>query len=387
MARDKRGRKYMDMDELYRSNKNRETFRAERRNQREDVGRLRKGGGDIDAVRKNIYSVKNLDNFDLSAFGAGGSLSGKSGFARDDDGEITSMGRGVDRLSKADAKRLFKHRKFAEGQSKLEAAYLLRDYIDKLGARDGKNDIDGFAGQGAFRYIDKKIAALEARANNKGVGNPELNTDDPVNDAPEAINTAPGTGPGVDDISTGGSDPYTGGGGGGGNVATRGGAVATGAGSQAVGNYDTGAKIDGDLTIGNGALLNDVNFGTINNVKNYGSGMSGGGAGNGYGSALGSAAAYMDEAEDRFNETSGRDYYLGTSEMGVNRALANEYIDPVELSTGVMNRNMALFGLGNLLSTGLYGQYQPPSEFVFNDIDPDDDMDDQLDALKDLADA
>ena len=45
------------------------------------------------------------------------------------------------------------------------------------------------------RYIDKKIAALEARAANKGVGNPELNTTDPVDTAPEPINTAPGTGP------------------------------------------------------------------------------------------------------------------------------------------------------------------------------------------------
>ena len=72
--------------------------------------------------------------------------------------------------------------------------------------------------------------------------------------------------------------------------------------------------------------------------------------GNGYGSALGSSEAYIDAAEDRFNENSGRDYYLGTSEMGVNRALANEYIDPVELTTGISNRAMALFGLGQVAS-------------------------------------
>ena len=47
------------------------------------------------------------------------------------------------------------------------------------------------------------------------------------------------------------------------------------------------------MTFGDNAILNDVNFGTITDIKNYGSGMSGGGS-NGYGSAIGNAAMYMD---------------------------------------------------------------------------------------------
>ena len=135
MARDKRGRKYMDMDDLYRSNKSRDTFRSERRNQREDVKQFNRFAGDLGAVKDHIYGVKSLDNFDLSASGAGGSLSTKSGFTTDDNGEITGMGKGVARFSKADAKRLFKDRSFAKGKDKLEAAYMLRDYIDKIGQK------------------------------------------------------------------------------------------------------------------------------------------------------------------------------------------------------------------------------------------------------------
>ena len=382
MARDKRGRKYMDMDDLYRSNKSRDTFRSERRNQREDVKQFNRFAGDLGAVKDHIYGVKSLDNFDLSASGAGGSLSTKSGFTTDDNGEITGMGKGVARFSKADAKRLFKDRSFAKGKDKLEAAYMLRDYIDKLGKREGKNDIDGFAGPGSGRYIDKKIAALEARAANKGVGNPELNTTDPVDTAPEPINTAPGTGPGIDSITAGGSAPSAGGGGGGGggrNVATTGGAVSTGAGSSSAGGMNT-------INIGDGNdIFGDV-IGSQSIVKNYGGGM-GSGSGTPYESAMGLGQQYIDNMQDNLDEYSGPEYGMKITNMGIKTALDNQYIDPAAISQNVAQRGFGLFQLGTLLNNQLYGQYQPPTPFRFDDIDigAKDDDDDPLEGLKDLA--
>ena len=253
---------------------------------------------------------------------------------------------------------------------------MLRDHMNKIGERTGYNDRDGFVGTGAFSFINKRIAQLEAEAGEPSTTKiPSVGSEDPVDNAPEPIDTAPGTGPGIDDgfgIGAGGT------GGGGGNIAKRGGAVATGGGSSAAGGNN---KIGIDT--GGGDLIGDV-IGSQSIVKNYGGGMSGG-AGNGYGSAMGLSQQYIDNMQDNQEEYSGNNYYLGTSELGVNRALANEYIDPVELSTGVMNRNLMMFGLGNLYSTGLYGQYQPPAAFQFDDIDPEDKTAERLDQLGDLA--
>ena len=390
--RNKAGKTYRDMSEKYRDRFDRESFRTQRSNQHKAAKWLERFDGDIDAARRQVFKkTTNLEDFDMGLTGAGGAFSPtrekdgvtRKGFEIDKQGNPTAFGQGVDRLSKRDAVGLmqFSDNWVDEDEdgnpgSKLAAAYQLRDYMNKVGKREGLNDRDGFIGTGAFSYINKQIAKLEKE------NNVPSTTVDPVTEAPEPIDTAPGTGPGIDDPTFGNPNPGPGSGGGGNNKASRGGANATGAGSTATGVYQ--GKVTNDIQFGDNALLNDVVFGNQSIVKNYGSGMSGGG-GSGYGSALGNAAAYMDEAEDRFNESSGRDYYLGTSEMGVNRALANEYIDPVELSTGVMNRNMALFGLGTLLENKLYGQYQPPTEFVFDNIDPKDDLGDELEELQDLA--
>ena len=391
--RSKVGKGYREMSEGYRDKKDKDTFQNERSNQRKAGKWLDRFDGDIDAARRQVFKkTTNLEDFDLGLTGAGGAFSptrevdGKTrkGFEMVD-GEVTAFGKGVDRLSRYDARNLMKYANNWSGEnedgsqkSKLEAAYMLRDHMNKIGERTGPNDRDGFVGTGAFSYINKKIGELETAAGAPSTTQlPTVGSEDPVDAAPEPIDTAPGTGPGIDggvSVGTGGT------GGGGNNKASTGGAIATGGGSSAAGGNN---KIGIDT--GGGDIFGDV-IGSQSIVKNFGAGMSGSAGGNGYGSALGSSEAYIDAAEDRFNENSGRDYYLGTSAMGVNRALANEYIDPVELSTGISNRAMALFGLGQLQATGLYGQYQAPTPFKFDDIDPEDDTEENLDMLKGMSD-
>ena len=387
--RNKVGKSYRDMSKKYRDKFDKETFREQRSNQQKAGKWLERFDGDIDAARRQVFKkTTNLDDFDMGLTGRGGAYNPtrekdgvtRKGFEIDKQGNPTAYGPGTNVLSKRDAVGLmqFSDNWVDEDEdgnpgSKLAAAYQLRDYMNKIGERTGPNDRDGFAGTGAFSYINKKISQLEAQNNVPSTTKtPTVGSEDPVDTAPEPINTAPGTGPGID----GGVNS----GGGGNNRASTGGAIATGGGSSAAGGNN---KIGIDT--GGGDIFGDV-IGSQSIVKNFGAGMSGDAGGNGYGSALGSSEAYIDAAEDRFNENSGRDYYLGTSEMGVNRALANEYIDPVELTTGISNRAMALFGLGQLQATGLYGQYQSPTEFVFDDIDPEDDTEDKLAMLKDMSD-
>jgi len=374
MARNIEG-SYLDMPKRYQRRKTKKTFKEEKKNLRKAGAIFENNDGDMEAIHKQIYGVKNLDNFNLSALGAGGAFSKRAGFNPNAKNPFEEMGPGVKRASKSDMKGLLKYGNFAD--NKLEAAYMLRDYLAKLGVRDGLNDTDGFAGGRAIKYVDKKIAALEARAANKGVGNPELNTTNPVDTAPEPINTAPGTGPGIDDSTIGSPAAGSGGGGGGGNIATTGGAVSTGAGSSSAGGMNT-------INIGDGNdIFGDV-IGRQSIVKNYGGGM-GSGSGTPYESAMGLGQQYIDNMEDNLDEYSGPDYGMKITNMGIKTALDNQYIDPAAITQNVAQRNFGLFQLGNLLNNQLYGQYQPPTPFRFDDIDVGDDDDDTLDDLKDLA--
>ena len=215
------------------------------------------------------------------------------------------------------------------------------------------------------------------------------NNEDPKDNTPDPIDTAPGTGPGAPDIENwlpaggwGDGAGGSGGGGGGGNIASQGGANATGAGSTATGVYQ--GDVTNDIEFGDNAILNDVVFGNQSIVKNYGSGMSGGGN-NGYGSAIGNAAMYMDESQDRFDNDSGNKYYLSTAGLGRNFALQNEYIDSNALSERTFNTGLAMMDLGNLYDVALNGQYTKPTKFIMPE-DIEDDTDEQLERLQGIAD-
>lgn len=252
----------------------------------------------------------------------------------------------------------------------------------------------------AKEFLREKHGAVLERMKKEGPGpnrpprdpRPEgPNDEDPRDNTPDPIDKAPGKGPGAPDIENwlpaGGWGENAGGGGGGGggnNVASQGGANATGAGSTASGVYNSDTGNQGDMTFGDNAILNDVNFGTITDIRNYGSGIGGGGS-NGYGSAIGNAAMYMDEAQDRFEDTSGLGYGLKVMGAGRNFGLQNEYVDANALSERTFNTGLAMMDLGNLYDVALNGQYTKPTKFIMPE-DIEDDTDEQLERLEGIAD-
>jgi len=276
---------------------------------------------------------------------------------------------------------------------------MVKYYEDKY--RSGDINLNG----NAMDFLRDKHGAVLERMKKEDPKEPKdpkpegPNNEDPTENTEDPIDKAPGKGPGMPDpienwlpaggwgdnkggggygIGSGGS----GGGGGGNNVASEGGANATGAGSTATGVYQ--GDVTNDIEFGDNAILNDVVFGNQSIVKNYGSGMSGGGS-NGYGSAIGSAAMYMDEAQDRFEDTSGLGYGLKVMGAGRNFGLQNEYVDADALSQRTFNSALQMFNLGNLKDVALNGQYTKPAKFIMPE-DIEDDTDEQLKKLEGIAD-
>ena len=140
------------------------------------------------------------------------------------------------------------------------------------------------------------------------------------------------------------------------------------------------------INIGDGNdIFGDV-IGSQSIVKNYGGGM-GSTSGTPYESAMGLGQGYIDKMQDNLDEYSGPEYGMKITNMGIKTALDNQYIDPAAITQNVAQRGFGLFQLGNLLNNQLYGQYQPPTPFRFDDIDigAKDDDKDPLEDLKDLA--
>ena len=167
--RNKVGKSYRDMSEKYRDRFDRETFQVQRSNQRKAGKWLERFDGDIDAARRQVFKkTTNLDDFDMGLTGRGGAFNPtrekngvtRKGFEIDKQGNPTAFGQGANVLSKYDARNLMKYSKnwagegeSGDGATKLEAAYMLRDHMNKIGERTGPNDRDGFVGTGAFSSV------------------------------------------------------------------------------------------------------------------------------------------------------------------------------------------------------------------------------------------
>ena len=185
------GTKYRDMGAEYQNNISKAEYKERRNSQRMAGDALQDSG--INKARRDNYKVDNLQDFDLRATGAGGTLGGK--YQEGEDGGNSTYGAGEARLSKSDVKGLMRKGDFD--------AKDIRKYGRGLDAESGE-----VFGVKAQKFLNKKIkqqkngvteeeTTTEAGTNpetdggddNAGQTNPGNNADTPN---PEAGAEAPG---------------------------------------------------------------------------------------------------------------------------------------------------------------------------------------------------
>lgn len=166
MAQQLIGTRYKDMDAEYQDSVSRQEYRNRKQNQVDAKDRVQKYGSAAKAKRKTekeSYAVKDLQDFDLAATGTGSALSrikqGDGGYEKGEDGAPDQFGRGKERLSLRDVRKLWMNGvdKGGEGQEGRFTLGELQEYGNSLG--EGQ-----VFGKNAQAFLDKKIAEYGADA-------------------------------------------------------------------------------------------------------------------------------------------------------------------------------------------------------------------------------
>ena len=151
------GTRYKNMGADYQENVSQEEYKA-RKNSQRMAGEALQDGKVKKAINEN-YKVDNLQDFDLRATGAGGTMGRK--YQEGEDGGDARYGKGEARLSKADVKGLMRKGDFGAKE--------IRKYGNNLDAEGGE-----VFGAKAQKFLNKKIKQQK----NGGGGGSEEDTEE-----------------------------------------------------------------------------------------------------------------------------------------------------------------------------------------------------------------
>lgn len=134
------GTRYKDMGAEYQENVSQKEYKQRKQSQRMAGDALQ--DGKINKATRDNYKVDNLEDFDLRATGAGGTMGKK--YQQGEDGGEATYGKGEARLSKSDVKGLMRKGGFGAKE--------IRKYGNSLDAEGGE-----VFGAKAQKFLNKKI--------------------------------------------------------------------------------------------------------------------------------------------------------------------------------------------------------------------------------------